>query len=126
MTADDLLLWCFGADRAAEAFIIEDDRGEPAGYAIVCTQFATFQGKPTLYLEDLLIDASHRGQGLGERAMQSIARLAVERGRCAVDWSAVDGNTRAIAFYRRLGARDLAGLHKFRLDGEALERLSGR
>lgn len=124
VTGAALRRWCFGAGRAAEAFIVED-AGAPVGYAIVCTAFATFQGAPSLYLEDLLIDAAHRGRGLGALAMRSLARLATARGCCALDWSAVEGNDGAIAFYQRLGAREVGGIHKFRLDGAALEALAG-
>jgi len=126
VTGDDLRRWCFGEARAAEAFIVEDG-GAPAGCAIVCTTLATYEGRPRLHLEDLFIEPSARGRGLGESAMRSLARLALARGRCALDWSAVEGNARAIAFYLRLGAREVAGVHKFRLDGAALGALaSGR
>ncbi|MFG0274131.1 MAG: GNAT family N-acetyltransferase [Phycisphaerales bacterium] len=125
VTGDDLRRWCFGVRRAAEAFVIESG-GEDAGYAIVCTTYATFQGKPTLYLEDLFIDPAMRSRGLGAQVMAHLARMAIERECCALDWSAVEGNDGAIAFYRRLGARDVHGICKFRLDGEALRAISDR
>jgi GNAT superfamily N-acetyltransferase len=125
VTGADLERWCLGADRAAEAFIVERD-GERVGYAIVCTHFATYQGKPLLYLEDLFVDPSARGAGVGEAAMAALARVAIDRGCAALDWSAVTGNDGAIRFYERLGARTKDGIVQFRLAGADLSQVAGR
>ena len=125
VTGADLERWCLGPERAAEAFIVERG-GTPVGYAIACTHLATYQGKPLLYLEDLFIDPSSRGAGVGEAAMAALARLAIDRGCAALDWSAVDGNDGAIRFYERLGARTKSGIVQFRLDGADLSRVAGR
>jgi GNAT superfamily N-acetyltransferase len=125
VTGDDLRRWCFGPERAAEAFLVISG-GAEAGYAIVCTTFATYPGKPTLYLEDLYIDPAMRSRGVGAQVMALLAQMTLERGCCALDWSAVEGNAGAIAFYRRLGAQDVHGICKFRLDGDALRALSDR
>ena len=109
----------FGGRPAAEALIAELD-GKPAGFAIYFTNFSTFLGRPGLYLEDLFVRPAVRRRGVGRALFRHLARLAAER-RCGrFEWSVLDWNQPAIAFYRSLGAVPLVEWTVFRLTGEAL------
>jgi GNAT superfamily N-acetyltransferase len=65
-----------------------------------------------------------RGRGAGKALLAALARIAVRRGCGRMEWTVLDWNRPAIAFYRRLGA----ALHKewilTRLTGAPLRRLS--
>lgn len=113
----------FGERPAAEVVIAEAD-GQPAGFALFFHNFSTFLGRRGLYLEDLYVRPAFRGRGLGLALMRHLARLAVERGCGRFEWSVLDWNTPAIAFYRRLGAVGLEDWTVQRLSGEALRRLA--
>lgn len=113
----------FGERPAAEVVIAEAD-GQPAGFALFFHNFSTFLGRRGLYLEDLYVRPAFRGRGLGLALMRHLARLAVERGCGRFEWSVLDWNTPAIAFYRRLGAVGLEDWTIQRLSGEALRRLA--
>jgi hypothetical protein len=39
-----------------------------------------------------------------------------------IDWSVLDWNETALAFYRSIGAHPLSGWSGWRLDGDALQR----
>ena len=64
--------------------------------------------------------------GSARRCWRSLARLAVERGCGRLEWSVLDWNAPAIAFYRALGARPMDEWTVYRLDDEPLRRLAAR
>lgn len=109
----------FGARPAAEAAIAERD-GRAAGYALFFSTFSTFLARPGLWLEDLFVLPQHRRGGIGRALLEHVAQLAVARGCGRLEWSALDWNEPALAFYRGLGARRLPEWHLHRLDGDAL------
>lgn len=109
----------FGERPAAEAVIAEAD-GEPVGFALFFSSFSTFLGRPGIWLEDLFVLPERRGGGIGRALLTHLAQLAVARGCGRLEWSALDWNEPALAFYRRLGARVMPEWHLHRLDGAAL------
>jgi GNAT superfamily N-acetyltransferase len=118
-TEADLASSLFGPDPAAEVVLAELD-GKAAGFAVYFTNFSTFLGRPGMYLEDLFVRPSLRRRGVGRALFQYLAKLAVER-RCGrFEWSVLDWNQTAIAFYRSLGAVPLVEWTVFRLTGDAL------
>ena len=109
----------FGERPAAEAVIAEVD-GEAAGFALFFPNFSTFLGRPGIWLEDLFVLPERRGDGIGRALLAHLAQLAVARDCGRLEWSALDWNEPALAFYRGLGARRLPEWHLHRLDGAAL------
>jgi GNAT superfamily N-acetyltransferase len=124
-TEAGLLDALFGARRYAEA-VIGWVGAEPVGLALFFHNFSTFRGAPGLYLEDLFVEPSWRGHGFGRRLLAHLAAIAVERGCHRMEWSVLDWNEPAIAFYRRAGARLLDDWRIFRLAGEPLRVLGSR
>lgn len=120
-----LAVQLFGTRPAAEVLIAEVD-GVPAGFALYFHNFSTFLGKPGLYLEDLFVRPPYRGLGLGKRLMARLARVAVERGCGRFEWSVLDWNAPAIAFYRTLGAVGMDEWTVQRVTGDALQALAAQ
>ncbi|MGI4730232.1 MAG: GNAT family N-acetyltransferase [Janthinobacterium lividum] len=124
-TAADLEDALFGNRPAAEA-VIADDGGEPLGFALFFHSFSTWTGRRGLYLEDLYVAPAARGLGVGTALLRHLAGIALDR-RCGrFEWSVLDWNADAIAFYRAMGAVGMDGWTVQRVDGAALERLAGR
>ena len=113
----------FGARPCAEV-LIGYWGGEAVSYAIVLPKFASFRGRPNLYLEDLLVRESMRGKGLGKALLKHVARMAVERDCAYVEWNALNWNEPAMGFYRELGAEAIADRTYFSLRREALAKLA--
>ena len=113
----------FGPRPMAEVVIAEID-DDAAGFALFFHNFSTFEGAPGLYLEDLFVRPEMRGSGVGRALLAHLARLAVERGCARLEWSVLDWNAPAIAFYRSLGARGMDEWTVNRLDGQALRTLA--
>jgi len=114
----------FGPRPAAEVVLAERD-GAPAGYALFFPTFSTFLGRPGLWLEDLFVRPALRGGGIGRALLVHVAQLAVERGCGRLEWSALDWNEPALAFFRGLGARTMDEWRQHRLDGRALAAVAG-
>lgn len=113
----------FGEHRYAEALLAEV-KGEVVGMALFFHGFSTFLGRPTLYLEDLFVRPRYRKQGIGRALLSRLAQIAVERGCCRLEWSVLDWNQPAAAFYRALGAQPLSDWTVWRITGDSLATLA--
>ena len=120
-TEDSLRESLFGSPAAAEA-VIASVAGTKVGYAVWFGTFSTFLGRRGLYLEDVFVLPEWRGRNIGRALFAHVAGVAVARGCGRMDWSVLDWNAPAIAFYVRMGAAPLNDWTVFRLNGEALRR----
>lgn len=118
-TPEALLPHLFGAKPVAEAMVAERE-GVVVGFALYFTNFSTFLARPGLYLEDLYVQPAHRGQGIGKALLSRLGALAVERGCGRFEWSVLDWNASAIAFYERMGATVMPDWRICRVTGPAL------
>ena len=112
----------FGDKLTCECLIGEQD-GEPVGFALFFHNFSTFLCKKGLYLEDLFVRPSARGTGMGKRLLQRLAQIAVERDCGRFEWSVLDWNVDAQAFYAKMGATMLPDWRICRVTGDALQAL---
>jgi GNAT superfamily N-acetyltransferase len=124
-TESDLDRALFGTRPAAEVLIAWKD-DVPAGFALFYHNFSTFLGRRGLWLEDLFVQPSHRREGCGLALLQTLARIAHDRGCGRFEWSVLDWNTPAIGFYQALGATVLPDWRISRVTGSALEQLARR
>ncbi len=122
-TPADMAAALFGDAPRAFCDIAEWD-GEPAGFALWFYDFSTFAGRHGIYLEDLYVRPGHRGRGLGRALLAGLARRCAAESLARLQWSVLDWNAAAIAFYRGLGAATPDGWTGCRLDGAALARLA--
>jgi len=113
----------FGEKSVAEA-ILAEYQGAAAGFAVYFYNFSTFEGKPGIFIEDIYVDESHRGEGLGLAMFMHIARLAKGQGCGRLEWSVLDWNESAIRFYENLGAEPLSDWTTYRLTGQALGKIT--
>ena len=123
-TEELLREWIFEKRKAEVLFACEGDR--EVGIALFFHNFSTFLGKANLYLEDLFVDESCRGLGLGKIMFSCLARIAVDRGCERLDWWCLDWNGSSIAFYSSMGAVPMSDWTVYRLDGERLRTLADR
>ena len=101
---DEFAQHLFGPSPVASALIAEHD-GAVAGMALYYRTFSTWLGRDGIWLEDLFVRPDFRRHGYG-RALLGTLR-ARTRGR--VEWSVLDWNTPAHAFYESLGAAPVEG-----------------
>ncbi|MGC5540323.1 N-acetyltransferase family protein [Streptomyces griseus] len=99
------------------------DSGEVIGFALWFLNFSTWRGVHGIYLEDLYVRPERRGGGHGRALLAELARICVERGYQRLEWSVLDWNAPAIAFYESLGARPQDEWTVYRLTDGPLARL---
>lgn len=110
----------FGERRVAEVIIADYD-SRPVGFALFFHNFSTFLGRPGIYLEDLYVQPTYRGRGIGASLLKYLAKLAVERDCGRLEWSVLNWNQPAIGFYTRMGAVPMDEWTAYRLTGKALQ-----
>jgi hypothetical protein len=118
----------FGQRPTAEAMIAERqaDSSSPEilGYALFFPTFSSFLTSTGVWLEDLFVRPSHRGEGVGRALLSAVAARVREQGGERLEWAALDWNELALGFYRRIGASTMEEWITHRLDGAALERVA--
>ena len=97
-----------------------------AGYAMFYPHFSSFRGERGFYLEDIYVDESSRGTGVGLALLRAIARRAAERGFERIDFQVLRSNTGAVRFYEQLGAESNDEDRHFKFSGGAFARLCGK
>lgn len=93
----------FGEPAFARALLAER-RGVVHGFALYYFRYSSFAGRPSLWLDDLYVDAEVRSLGIGARLLARLGEIAAAHGCTHLGWTASVGNPRGIAFYERAGA----------------------
>jgi GNAT superfamily N-acetyltransferase len=109
----------FGPSPAVFAHVA-DEGGLVVGMAIWFLTFSTWTGCHGIHLEDLYVRPAARGAGVGRALVAQLASIAQRSGYTRVEWSVLDWNEDALAFYRSLGAEPLDEWVGYRLAGAAL------
>ncbi len=122
-TVEALTETLFGDDPKAFAHVVVRE-GRVVGIAIWFLTYSTWTGRHGVWLEDLHVDESHRGRGYGKALIAELAHVCVERGYSRLEWTVLDWNAPAIAFYRSLAAVPMSEWTTQRLVGEELARLA--
>lgn len=124
VTGDALALkeHLFGSHRYIEA-ILAESAGQAIGFALFFHNYSTFLTKPGIYLEDLFVLPEYRRQGIGKALITKVAQIAVERDCGRLEWSVLDWNEPAKAFYRSMGASILDDWRICRVTEDALTQL---
>lgn len=121
---EDLLADSLFGDKPSAEVVVAEWQGKPAGFALFFSNYSTFLGRPGIYLEDLFVRPSFRGNGIGKSLLSYLAALVVQRNGGRLDWWVLDWNEPAIDFYQRIGARGMNEWLPMRLEGEALRNIS--
>lgn len=103
---------------------IAEVRDLPVGFALWFYSYSTFRGRHGVWLEDLFVLPEHRGRGAGLALLRGLAVRCRDEGLARLEWSVLDWNAPAIAFYDRLGALAMDDWTTRRLAGPALENLA--
>ena len=113
----------FGGKPMLDSILV-DVANTTVGFALWYFLFGTFSGRYGLFVEDIYVAPTHRGQGIGLALFRHMARIAVERDCLDMQWNVLDWNTPAIEFYRRIGAKPIKGWIPQQLNGDALTALA--
>jgi ribosomal protein S18 acetylase RimI-like enzyme len=94
----------FGQNPVWWAFVAETDAKEVVGFALYYIRYSTWKGQ-VMYLEDILVTASMRGQGIGHQLVDQLIVEAKEKGFKRIVWQVLEWNEPAINFYKKYNAK---------------------
>ena len=118
-SVEDIARTLFALDSPARAIICSID-GVAVGFAVYFFSYSTWLGSQGLYLEDLYIRPEQRGVGGGKAMLRHLARIACDSACTRFEWSVLDWNEPAIAFYRGIGAAAQDEWVRYRMAGQTL------
>lgn len=78
--------------------------GQLVGYACLYWHFSSLEATECVLMNDLFVDESARGQGVGRALIEASAEVARERGVPFVEWSTAPDNHTAQRLYDSTGA----------------------
>ena len=105
-TVEQLQKHLFGERIYAEAIVAECE-DKIVGFALFFPNYSTFLTKPGIYLEDLFVLPEYRRRGIGKAMLSYLKELAIATDVGRLEWSVLDWNESAIAFYKSMGAEVL-------------------
>ena len=124
-TAADIERELFGANPKVFCQIAEWE-GQPAGFALWFYTFSTFLGRHGIWLEDLFVEPSMRGHGIGKGLLVDLAKRCVRENLGRLEWAVLDWNQPSIEFYQSQGAVFMDDWRRCRVSGEALNTLGAK
>lgn len=100
--ADDVTdhTWARILDPASRvAMRVAEVDGQLAGFAIHHFHDSTWVKTPDCYLEDLFLDETFRGKGIGRALMEDLVALCAQNGWSRLYWHTDEGNVTARKLY---------------------------
>jgi GNAT superfamily N-acetyltransferase len=124
-STDALHLHLFGSKPYVEV-VLAEYKEKAVGFALFLQSYSTVLTKPGIYLEDLFVLPEYRRLGIGKAIFSYLAQLLVSRECGSLEWSVLDWNEPAIAFYRRMGASIQDDGRICRITGESLIQIASQ
>jgi GNAT superfamily N-acetyltransferase len=88
-----------GAELGFRALVAVDGDDRPVGFAHLLLHPTTWAIEPSCYLEDLVVDPGHRGQGVGRALLEAVVERARVEGAEGVQWLTQGDNDVARGLY---------------------------
>jgi GNAT superfamily N-acetyltransferase len=115
----------FGPNPVYGFYVCEKDSSrEIIGIAVYYYRYSTWKGK-RLYLEDIVVTESERGNGAGKLLFDRVMAKCLEANCTGMMWQVLDWNEPAINFYKKYGAALEAGWLNAHLQDYEIKRLLG-
>ncbi len=89
----------FGTNPVWWGFVAEVD-GIVVGMALYYVRYSTWKGQ-RMYLEDILVTESMRGNKIGSKLMDQLIIEAKEKNFTGMNWQVLEWNEPAIHFYKK-------------------------
>ena len=94
--------------RPVYGFFVAENSDGIIGLSLYYWRYSTWKGK-RLYLEDIIVTESVRGQGIGKKLFDRTMQQSLDENCTGMMWQVLDWNEPAITFYKKYGSK---------LDGE--------
>lgn len=119
ITIEDLKKDGFGKQPAFFCFVAEVQH-KIEGIALGFKRYSTWKGK-ILHLEDLIVNQSMRGSGIGTALLDKVIEYGHSLGVKRINWEVLDWNKPAIDFYTQKGANIMEDWRVVHLTEQGIE-----
>ena len=106
--------------------VLAEVAGTAVGFAMFYATYSSLLTQPCLWLDDLFVQASVRGMGVGTALLKHLAQIAESTNCGRIEWTVNAKNAAGIAFYEKQGARILENIRVCRIDGDGIGLLAGK
>lgn len=113
-----------GSHPAIRALLAEYD-GKPVGVLAFFTTFSTWYGTPGVYVQDIYVDESARGDGVGQRLLAAVSKWGIEHNADHLRLSVDRCNAAAADFYGKNRLLYCEDEKIYMIEGDAMRRLGG-
>lgn len=124
-TAELLRNTLFGEVPCAEVAFAEIN-GTAIGFVLFAQMYSSFLAQPTLWIDDLFVQAPWRRQGVGTALVRYVAQIAQRRNCGRIEWTVATANDSGIEFYQQQGAQIREEVRLCRMDTHAIDQLIHR
>lgn len=90
----------FGQHKVFNCFVAQDKNNKIIGIALYYIKYSTWKGK-CIYLDDIIVTESMRGQGIGKQLFEAVINVAKKRKVRKLEWQVLEWNKPAINFYKK-------------------------
>jgi GNAT superfamily N-acetyltransferase len=111
----------FGKNPIFGFFVAEVDQ-EIVGVSLYYYRYSTWKGK-RLYLEDIVVTESMRGQGIGKLLFEATLQFSIDRKCTGMMWQVLEWNEPAINFYKKYKTRFDPEWINCTLEAEEIQRI---
>lgn len=94
------------ADKSHHLLVAED-QGKVVGFINFCTRRTCLHLAQSALIDELVVSANYREQGLGRRLLLAVIEKCKQLGCCEVEVSTETTNTTARKFYSQLGFKEI-------------------
>ncbi len=102
VTIEEMTNWGFGSEKIFDFYVAENN-AVVVGIALYYFKYSTWKGK-CLFLEDIIVTESERGNGIGKLLFNKVIEVAKETKVRRMEWQVLDWNKTAIDFYKKYDA----------------------
>jgi len=105
-------------DDKTPVYVFEED-GAVLGYVFCVIKRVSndksLQDRATIYIDDLCVDSSKRGLGIGTKLFEYVVELSKKENYDAVTLNVWDFNQSAMRFYEKLGMKPLKTMMEYKI-----------
>lgn len=119
----DLLEKTLFCEHPKSFALLAEDGKDVVGFAVYFFNYSTFLAAHGLYIEDIYVDETARGKGVGLVILKHLAQIALEKECGRMEWWVLDWNEPAIGFYKKIGAKPMDEWTVFRMGPGEMQKL---
>ena len=108
------------SDNPAFFCFVAEKNNKIEGIALCYFRYSTWKGK-TLHLEDLIVNETMRGTGMGTALLNEVIKYGHSLGVKRINWEVLDWNEPAVNFYKKKGAHILDEWRVVHLNEKGIE-----